>query len=85
MVIEERHAAKDLTDADIEKLEAVPEVVEAVRDYQAIQREYRVAALRLMDETGAARKPDVSKIVKVYRPRLKKQRAVVRDLVVKHL
>ena len=85
MVIEERHAVKDLTDDEIAKLEKVPEVVEAVRDYQAIQREYRDAALQLMDEAGAARPPDVSKIVKVYRPRLKKQRAVVRDLVAKNL
>ena len=85
MVIETHDAAKDLTDDEIAKLEAIPEVVEAVRDYQAIQREYRVAALRLMDEAGATRQPDVSRIVKIYRPRLKKQRAVVRDLVVKNL
>ncbi len=85
MVIEERHAVKDLTDDDIAKLEEIPEVVEAVRDYQSIQREYRAAALKILDEEGATRRGDVSKLVKTFSPRLKKQRAVVRELVTKNL
>ena len=85
MTAEKRDEIIDLTDEDIEKLENVPEVVEAVRHLQEIQFQYRSAALDVGIDFEEAKLPDLKEVINQYRPKLKRQRDVVRELVAKHL
>ena len=76
---------RELTDEDVARLEKIPEIVETWERIRDIQSDYRWATKDLLDRHYGRGLPDVRRVMDKYQPELKKQRAIFRELIIKHL